>query len=124
MAGLLSGIRIILVEDHSDSREFLQECLRFEGAIVTGVSTAREAVSFVSQADVIVTDFLLSGADEDGAWLLDYVQRQSQAVRVIALSGLAAVQNARLAAAPFDLKLLKPVDPWILCSEILKVLHG
>jgi CheY-like chemotaxis protein len=73
MAGLLSGLRIVVVEDHSDTEDLLEQCLRYEDAIVKVVPTAREALAVVSEADLIVTDFLLSGADEDGAWLLEQV---------------------------------------------------
>jgi len=41
---------------------------------------------------------------------------------VIVLTGFVASQRPRLAAAPFALKLLKPVDLFDRSSEILKVL--
>jgi hypothetical protein len=36
--------------------------------VATAVPTAREALAALPKADIIVTDFLLSGAEEDGAW--------------------------------------------------------
>jgi CheY-like chemotaxis protein len=120
----ITGIRVVVVEDHPDTRDLLEQSLRYAGAVVTALSVAREAVNLVSQADVIITDFLLSNAEEDGAWLLEQVNRQSRPVPVIALSGVSETQNQRLAQAPFARKLLKPVDPSDLCREILDVVRG
>jgi CheY-like chemotaxis protein len=41
MPQILAGIRILVVDDHADSREVLAQTLSFEGATVTAVSTAR-----------------------------------------------------------------------------------
>ena len=120
----LTGVRVVVVEDHLDTREILDQCLRYEGAVVTAVPTAREALAAVGQADVIVTDFLLNGAREDGAWLLELVNQQPRPIPVIVLTGVAEVHSPRLAQAPFACKLLKPLDPWDLSGEILKIVRG
>jgi CheY-like chemotaxis protein len=119
----ITGIRVVVVEDHSDTREMLEHSLRYAGAVVTAVPTAHEALGRAPLADVIVTDFLLSGAEEDGVWLLGQVNRQPRPVPVIALSGLSDTQNERLAQAPFARKLLKPVDVGDLCREIVQVVR-
>ena len=75
MAESLIGIRIILVEDHDDCREIFATMLRFHGAVVTALANAREAIGIVAHADIVVTDFSMSGGD-DGAWLLDRVNEQ------------------------------------------------
>jgi CheY-like chemotaxis protein len=41
---------------------------------------------------------------------------------VILLSGYSETQDARLAAAPFARKLLKPITPEKLCEEIAELL--
>jgi CheY-like chemotaxis protein len=53
------GIRILLVEDDADSREILAQTLTAEGATVTAVSTAREALPFLSSMDIVLTDFVM-----------------------------------------------------------------
>jgi CheY-like chemotaxis protein len=70
----LAGIKILVVEDNDDNREILATTLTSEGATVTAVSTAREALAFLSSADIILTDFVLP--DDDGVWLLEQVNQQ------------------------------------------------
>jgi CheY-like chemotaxis protein len=123
MAKLLTGIRIIVVEDHHDSREIVATMLQFYGAAVTAVSTAGEAVRVVANADadIVVTDFSMPG--EDGAWLLERVNEQPRPIPVVVLSGFAESHLLRLADAPFARKLLKPIDPEDLSRVILQVLQ-
>jgi CheY-like chemotaxis protein len=109
------------VEDDKDSREILAKQLSFEGATVTSVGTAREALPFLSSVDIILTDFVLPG-DDDGVWLLEQVNKQPRPVPVIAISGFDESQQPRLAAAPFAGKLLKPLDFDQVCAEIAVVL--
>ena len=120
MVQTLAGIRILVVEDDRDNREVLAATLTLEGATVTAVSTAREALPFLSSVDIILTDFVLP--DDDGVWLLEQVNQQSRPIPVIAISGFAESQEPRLAAAPFAGKLLKPLDFDQVCTEIAVVL--
>ena len=122
MGESLTGLRIILVEDHDDSREIVATMLRFYGAAVTAVATAGEAIGIVAHADVVVTDFSMPGGD-DGAWLLERVNEQPRPIPVIVLSGFAESQVPRLANAPFVRKLLKPIDPEQLSRVITQVLQ-
>ena len=116
MAELLTGIRVVIAEDHDDTRDILEQVLRHLGATVTSVALAREALGMVEAADVIVTDLVMPG--EDGVWLLEQVNGQPRPIPVIVVSGFAEEQVARLAEAPFSRKLLKPVDPWELADII------
>jgi CheY-like chemotaxis protein len=116
MAHLLAGIRILVVEDDDDSREVLAHNLTAEGATVTALSTASEAVPLVPSADIIVTDYALPG--DDAVWLLERVNKLPRPIPVIAVSGYDGSQQPRLAAAPFAGKLLKPYDFDRLCVEI------
>jgi CheY-like chemotaxis protein len=120
MVQTLAGIRILVVEDDRDNREVLAATLTLEGATVTAVSTAREALPFLSSVDIILTDFVLP--DDDGVWLLEQVNQQSRPIPVIAISGFAESQEPRLAAAPFAGKWLKPLDFNQVCAEIAVVL--
>jgi CheY-like chemotaxis protein len=116
----LAGIRILVVDDDEDSREVFAYTLGVEGAMVTAVSTAREALSSLSSVDIILTDFVLPG--NDGVWLLEQVNKQPRPLPVIAISGFDESQQPRLAAAPFAGKLLKPLDFGQVCAEIAVVL--
>jgi CheY-like chemotaxis protein len=105
---LLAGVRILLVEDDADSRELLSQGLEFLGATVRVAETAKAAVDIAHDNDVVVTDLALP--DHDGFWLLERLKASERAIPVVLVSGYAPFQIPRLAEAPFDLKLLKPVD--------------
>ncbi len=117
----LNRIRVVVVEDHGDSREILEQMLRFYGAVVMTVSTASDALAIAPDADIILTDFALPPG-EDGVWLLEQVNTGPRPIPVILVSGFSEDHDARLAAAPFARKLLKPVEPEQLCEVIATVL--
>ena len=79
MPSRLRHHRILVVEDHRDSREILEEMLRFYGATVWTVSTAREAFALLPGADIVVTDYALPPG-QDGVWLLEQVNREPRPV--------------------------------------------
>jgi CheY-like chemotaxis protein len=116
----LKGIKILVVEDHDDSREILEQSLEFYGGKVTVAASALQALDSIADVDVIVTDF--SMPERDGIWLLEQVAQRSPLVPVILLSGFSALQIEAIARAPFTLKLLKPVDSSELSRAILDVL--
>jgi len=122
MVDPLKGIRIVIAEDHEDTRDILEQVLRHLGATVTAVALAREALGMVAAADIIVTDLAMPG--EDGVWLLEQVNGHQQPIPVIVVSGFAESQVPRMAEAPFARKLLKPFDPWQLGDVILEVVRN
>ena len=60
----LNGVRVLVVEDHEDSRIVLEQCLRLDGASVAAAATAQEAVTLLDQQafDLVVTDYAMPGA--------------------------------------------------------------
>ena len=123
MSADLSGIRVVVVEDHGDSRDILEQMLQVCGAIVTTLSTASDTLAIAPDADIIVTDFALPRG-EDGVWLLEQVNRHPRPIPVVLVRGFSEHHDGRLAAAPFARKLLKPIEPERLCKEIAEVLYG
>jgi CheY-like chemotaxis protein len=123
MAETLDGIRVVIVEDHADTRDILEQVLRHMGATVTSVALAREALGLVEAADIIVTDLALTVPDEDGVWLLEQVNGHPRPIPIILVSGFAEDQVPRLANAPISRKLLKPIDPWQLGGIIRDVVR-
>jgi CheY-like chemotaxis protein len=115
----LSGLRVLVVEDHDDSRDVLEQALTYAGAAVTAAASAKAALESVDTVDVVVTDIAMPG--HDGLWLLDEIRRRERRIPVIALSGYSDAYVERLAQATFDRVLRKPVDPWILADEIAAV---
>jgi CheY-like chemotaxis protein len=63
----------------NDSREILAHALTLEGATVTAVSAAREALARLPKADIVLTDLAMPG--DDGVWLLEQVNQQSRPSR-------------------------------------------
>jgi CheY-like chemotaxis protein len=120
MSQTLAGIQVLVVEDDDDSREILAHALTLEGATVTAVSAAREALARLPKADIVLTDFAMPG--DDGVWLLEQVNQQTRRIPVIAISGYAESQEPRLAAAPFTRRWLKPLDFDQVCADIAAVL--
>lgn len=118
----LAGIHVVLVEDHQDTRDLFEETLRLQGARVSAAGTARDAIGRLAHAHIVITDVMLPG--EDGLWLLEQVQQLSPPIPVIALTGLAREHDQRIGASGFAGVLLKPVDPWDLCEEIVRVLNN
>ena len=114
----LRGVRVLIVEDHDDTREALDAYLTIAGAIVLAASTALEALPQVVMCDVVVTDLAMSG--RDGRWLVDQVRASARPVPVIAATGYD--QDYDLSQAPFARVLTKPVDPQLLADAILQVL--
>jgi CheY-like chemotaxis protein len=117
-AGPLRGIRVLVVEDHDDTREALAQYLTEAGALVLTAPTALEALPQVVMCDVVVTDLAMSG--RDGRWLGGQVGATARPVPVIAVTGYEPDYD--LSHAAFARVLTKPVDPEHLATVILEVL--
>ncbi len=118
----LAGIRVLIVEDHDDSRDLLEQVLQHEGALVVASRSADEALAHVGEVDVVVTDIAMPG--HDGFWLLHEVRRRNQPMPVIAVSGYSDLQEKALREAAFARVLRKPIDPWGLCGEVASVVRS
>ena len=116
--GRLRGVRVLIVEDHDDTREALGASLTLSGALVLTAATAIEALPQLVMCDVVVTDLAMSG--RDGRWLLDQVRTSARPVPVIAVTGYD--EDYDLSKARFARVLTKPVDSETLAAEILHVL--
>jgi CheY-like chemotaxis protein len=120
-ADQLAGIRVLVVEDHDDSRDLLEQVLEHVGALVIASPSADEALEHLGQVDVVVTDIAMPG--HDGFWLLHEVQWRYASTPVIAVSGYSDLQEKALREAAFARVLRKPIDPWVLCREVAAALR-
>jgi hypothetical protein len=118
----LAGIRILVVDDHEDTCDVLQQALTHMGGSVHAAASAREALGAVDDVDIVVTDYSMPG--ETGAWLLDRVRERPRPVPVITMTGYADSYAEELRRASFARVLQKPVDPWRLSDTIVSVLRG
>jgi signal transduction histidine kinase len=112
---LLTGLRVLLVEDEVDTRELLTLVLTRQGAQVVGVGSASEALEkFEQQApDVLISDIGLPG--EDGFSLLRKIRSRPDVrggrVPAVALTAFAhAEDRIRALEAGFQIHAPKPVD--------------
>jgi PAS domain S-box-containing protein len=119
-AGRLAGLRILVVDDHDDTRELIGVALSQYGAgvILAGSVPEARAALHESRVDVVVSDLGLPG--EDGYDLLHALQTQpGGGPPAIALSAHAgAADREQALAAGFILHLAKPVDPQDLMEAV------
>ena len=119
----LDGVRVLLVEDHDDSRETLASYLRLFGATVLPVTAAQAALDRWRSFDphVVVADLELPQLD---GWQMLTEMRSSGMQRpAIAVSAHHTPRDVeRSRAAGFRNHLAKPVTPNQLLSEVQAVL--
>jgi CheY-like chemotaxis protein len=119
----LEGIRVFIVEDEPDTREFLERFLTGAGAQVEAVSTAKEALAKLPEcdADILVSDIGLP--DMDGYDLIQQVRQMGPqncgAIPAIALTAYARTEDrTRALRAGYQAHLAKPVEPAELVATI------
>ena len=115
-------VRILLVDDHEDTLEFMSRFLTLCGHKVVTASTYRKALSVGGQQefDLVISDVGLP--DGSGYELMPALQALSP-VKGIALSGYGMKSDVdRSMAAGFSAHLTKPCDLSVLNATIEKVL--
>jgi CheY-like chemotaxis protein len=122
----LSGIRILVVDDEPDSRDFVAFVLEQVGAIVTHVASGVEALQAIEQSipDLIVSD--IGMPEMDGYMLLQQVRVRLPASQVpaIALTAYAGeVDYQQAIAAGFQMHVSKPVEPEVLVQAIVALIE-
>jgi CheY-like chemotaxis protein len=117
----LVGLRVVVVDDHEDTREFVATILGQYGAEVTTATSVRTAVAAFERAKphVLVSDIAMPG--EHGYSLIQTVRAlpPEQGGRVPALALTAYVRTEdreRALAARYNRHLVKPIDPIDLAS--------
>lgn len=112
----LSGIRILVVDDDTDSRDFITFVLEQEGAEITAASSAVEALDALSQCqpDLLVSD--IGMPEIDGYMLMQKVRSWSLErggqIPAIALTAYAGEYDQQQAlSAGFQAHMSKPAEP-------------
>jgi PAS domain S-box-containing protein len=121
---VLKNLRVLVVEDDDDAREFISVSLKSRGALVSAASSAREAMTLIyaQRPDIILSDLGLG--EEDGHALIralrEYERRENlPATPAVALTALnRAADRHRSIEAGFNAHLSKPVDT----EELLRVM--
>jgi CheY-like chemotaxis protein len=124
----LDGLKVMVVDDELDMRDFLSVSLRQYGADVTAVASVGEAVAALEREkpDVLVSDIGMPG--EDGYALIRKVRalapERGGQVPAAALTGFAAGEDStRVLSAGYQVHLPKPVEPAQL-AEVVGTLAG
>lgn len=123
MALALEGVRVLLVEDHDDSRETLSSYLRLFGATVLPVTDARAAIDRWRAFDphVLVADLELPQLD--GWTMLSQMRESGMGRPALAVSAHHTPHDREKSQkAGFRSHLAKPVTPNQLLSEVQAVL--
>jgi PAS domain S-box-containing protein len=123
----LAGLRILVVDDEPDSRDFVAFVLQDAGAEVISVSSAAEALLSIAQTapDLLVSD--IGMPEMDGYMLIRHIRTQLGAqgreLVAIALTAYAGEGNERqVLQAGFDKHLSKPIDPSELVATVARAI--
>ena len=122
----LRGLRVLLVEDEADSREFVVQMLQSCGSVVTAAADADEALRALGREtpDLLVSDIGLPGTD--GFQLMRTIRElpddRGGRVPAIALSAYTrAVDRTTALTAGFHSHVPKPVDAQELLAVIVSL---
>lgn len=124
----LENVRVLLVEDDTDSRELLTTVFESRGAQVHACSNAADALVALNHLTptVVVSDIGMPGVD--GYELIQRIRKReaisgATAVPAIALSAYAqAADRTRALACGFQTHVAKPVDPAELLTVVTSLL--
>ncbi|MEG4279452.1 PAS domain S-box protein [Microcoleus sp. MON1_C1] len=124
--GILAGLKVLVVDDEPDNREFLIGALEQLGATATAVATAAEAIDILQQSppDILVSD--IGMPIEDGYWLIGKV-RSSESDKIkrlpaVALTAYASEEDRDQAIATgYNEHLTKPIEPAHFATVLAKL---
>jgi CheY-like chemotaxis protein len=126
---VLSALRILVVDDETETRELLRYVLEQCESVVTTVSSARHALDALERSsfDVLVSD--IGMPDIDGYSLIRAVRllpaERGGTLPAVALTAYArSADRAQALRAGFDVHLTKPVDPAELLVVIATLVEG
>lgn len=124
----LSGVRVLVVDDQADARDFLVTALEMCNAEVTAVSSVMEAIQVIEkqQPHVLVSDIGMPG--EDGYDLIRQLRKlppeQGGNIPAVAVTAYASNEDrVRCERAGFQMHLPKPVVPTELLSAIASLVR-
>jgi PAS domain S-box-containing protein len=121
-ANKLTGLRVLLLEDHDDTRQIMTRLLGSFGCEVTAAGTVKQAIALAEQGeyDLLVSDIGLP--DGSGMDVMRHLRQRRRDIKGIALSGFGQPEDLRRSQdAGFELHLTKPVNFRALEAVIQKV---
>lgn len=124
----LGGVRVLIADDVTDSRELVAFVLEQSGAIVTTATSAQAAFERLAQEtfDVIISD--IGMPDFNGYELLQQIRSdlpQCDRIPAIALTAYATESDQQQALeSGFQRHLAKPIDPEALVKTVAALLYS
>ncbi|MEH1835491.1 MAG: response regulator [Nostoc sp.] len=126
-SALLAGLRVLVVDDEADTRNFLSFMFEEYGAVATAVASVDEALAVLEQAkpDILISDIGMS--EQDGYTLIRKLRslepEQGGRIPAIALTAYTREEDRLKAlSAGFQQHLSKPIDPTKLIAMVANVL--
>lgn len=124
----LAGLRVLVVDDEADTRNFLSFMFEEYGAFATAVASVDEALVVLEQAkpDILISDIGMS--EQDGYTLIRKLRslepEKGGRIPAIALTAYTREEDRLEAlAAGFQQHLSKPIDPNKLIVAVANVLE-
>ena len=125
---MLAGLRVLVIDDEADAREFVGQMLEDQGAVVTTARSASEGFDALMRArpDVLVCD--IGMPNEDGLALITRV-RKSGTAAIASIPALAVTAYARdrdrqqALLAGFQSHLAKPFTAHDLVTSVRQLAH-
>ncbi|HEY9737255.1 MAG TPA: ATP-binding protein, partial [Trichocoleus sp.] len=124
----LDSIKVLLVDDDTDARDFVAFLLEQEGAAVLAQASAADALAILAsfQPDILLSDIGMPGMD--GYALIQQVRslslNQGGRVPAIALTAYAGKHDQQQALkAGFQKHIPKPIEPHALIQAISELVH-
>ncbi|MGM3309039.1 response regulator [Anabaena sp. WFMT] len=125
----LDNLRLLVVDDDSDTRQILTLLFELEGAEIISVASAHEAIEIISKfkPDIFISDISLP--DENGYSLLPKVRNlealQGRWFPAIAMTGWASAEDQEYTLkAGFQKHLSKPVNLDELVSAVASLVDS
>jgi CheY-like chemotaxis protein/two-component sensor histidine kinase len=123
---LLSGMRVLVVDDEADARITLGTILEQFGAQATVVASAQDALDSIAHGlpDVLLSDVAMP--NENGYALIRRIRTTVTAERLPAAALSAYVDSdskAQALDAGFQTYLSKPIEPTLLATTIASLVH-
>ncbi|MBD1929421.1 PAS domain-containing protein [Trichocoleus sp. FACHB-90] len=125
----LQGVRILVVDDEADTREFLTFALEEYGAETMVAASAAEALKALElyHPDVLLSD--IGMPEEDGYSLIRKVRSLSLerggSIKAVALTAYAREEDQeRAISAGFQMHVAKPVEPAELVAAVSSLAFG
>jgi PAS domain S-box-containing protein len=127
-SSLLGGLKILIVDDKADTRQFISFLLQQYGAIASMAATANEALTMISQSppDLLISD--LGMPEVDGYKLIRLIRNMPPEkggnIPAIALTSYASEHDQKqVLAAGFQKHVAKPVAPNELLTLIADLMQ-